>query len=38
MAKESTKGVWKSGSGRGRVRPKGKPPIRDLFDFAGHRA
>lgn len=24
MAKESTKGVWKSGSGRGRVRPKGR--------------
>ena len=24
MAKESTKGVWKSGSGRGRVGPKGR--------------
>ena len=24
MVKELTKGVWKSGSGRGRVRPKGR--------------
>ena len=30
MAKELTKGVWKSGSGRGRVRPKG----RQVEDFA----
>jgi hypothetical protein len=30
--------IRKRGRGEGRVRPKGKPPIRDLFDIAGHRA
>ena len=29
MGKEASKGVWKSGSGRGRVRPKGRQ-VEDL--------